>query len=246
MIRAEENDGIIAHAGGLEYRHQFADLVVEIGNIGEIAAPRSSHIVLGNIELAVIIGQVKTLRMGVLFIKGDRPDLWFQMGAIFIKVPIFAPRNVGVMGMGKGDRQTPGPGLVFIGLTGELIEFLGGVEGHLIIIFHLVGGLRNAGTRHRTQIVIPPVNAFTGFAIIRRPAKIRRIDIGRQPLLEAVQLIRPDKMHLARQACVIAVPAQMMGIGWNVGAEFGGIVEDAGAAWQLPGHEGGAAGGTER
>ena len=46
--------------------------------------------------------------------------------------------------------------------TRQLMQCLFGEEGDLVVIFQLVGGLRDASRRDRTKIVIPPVDAFIG------------------------------------------------------------------------------------
>ena len=90
------------------------------------------------------------------------------------------------------------------------MQLLDRVERDLIVIFELVGCLGDTGRRYRAEIVIPPVDALAGLSIIRRPAEVGRIDVGGQPFLESMQLIRPDEVHLARQAGVITCAAKMM------------------------------------
>jgi len=75
--------------------------------------------------------------------------------------------------------------------------------------------------------VIPPVDALAGLAVIRRPAEIGWIDVGRQAFLEAMELVGPDEMHLARQAREIAGAAQVVGERGDGGRELGGVVVDA-------------------
>ena len=90
-----------------------------------------------------------------------------------------------------------------------------------------------------------PARPLAGMVPVRRPAVIGGIDVGRQPLLEAVQLVRPAEVHLAGQDRAIAAKPQTMGEGRNVGGEFRGVVIDAGARRQAAGHEGGARGRAE-
>ena len=94
--------------------------------------------------------------------------------------------------------------------------------------------------------MIPPVDPLAGLAVIRRPAEIGGVDIRCQPLLEAMQLVRPDEMHLAGQAGVIAGAAEVVGVGRDVGGEFGRIIIDACPGRQAAGHEGSAAGCAKR
>ena len=136
--------------------------------------------------------------------------------------------------MGKADRQAPGPRIV---TPPEIINLSHRVIGDLVIIFELVGDLCHPCPGDGSHIVIPPVDPLARFAIIRRPAEIRRVDIRGQPLFEPVQLIGTDKMHLARQTGLVAGTAQMVRVGRNGRRELGCIVVDARDAGQLAGHE---------
>lgn len=81
------------------------------------------------------------------------------------------------------------------------------------------------GTRagDRTEIVVLPVDSLAGLAVVRRPAEIRRIDVGRHAFLEPVQLVGADEMHLARQAGVVARAAEVMGERGDGRREFCGV-----------------------
>jgi len=100
---------------------------------------------------------------------------------------------------------------------------------NFIIIFHLVADFGDNGPGDRAEIIIPPINAFTRFAIIRCPTKISWINICFGVGLKAVKLIWPYIMHLASQNGVIAMPVQMMRIGRNGRDKFSRIVIDPGA-----------------
>jgi len=47
--------------------------------------------------------------MGVLLRVGDWRDLWRQMGAIGVEIPVFLACHIRVVRMGEADRQTPWP-----------------------------------------------------------------------------------------------------------------------------------------
>ena len=113
-----------------------------------------------------------------------------------------------------------------------------GEKGRLFVIFDLERGGGRAGLCYRVHIVMPLVDAIIGELPIRGPCVVRGIDVCRQPLIKAMQLVRPDKMHLARQRSVIAHLAQVVGKGRDAGRKFGGIVIGADPADLLPGHKG--------
>ncbi len=148
--------------------------------------------------------------MAVLLVIRHRPDFGQQVIAISVKIPVFLARDIGVMRVGKADRQAPWPVVM---AACKIIDLAGRIIRDLVIIFHLVGNFGHARTGDRAHVVIPPFDPFARLAVIGGPAEIGGIDIGGQALFEPVQLVRADKMHLARQTGLIARAAQVVRIG---------------------------------
>ncbi|MNS74770.1 hypothetical protein D3C72_1082540 [compost metagenome] len=194
MVGQEENDGVLLHPRRFQDVENLADLLVDIGDIGEITAPCTAYLLRRNIESLMIAGFQQPFRMRILLLEGNRRCLRIKRRAILVEIPEFAPRHIGVVRMGEADGQAPG---AVIKPARQIVELAGGVIGHLIVIFHLVGDFGDTRTGDGAEIVIPPVDALAGLGIIRRPTEIRRIDIRRQTLFEAMQLVGPDEMHLA-------------------------------------------------
>ena len=160
----------------------------------------------------------------------------FTFGRAVIKVPVFAAGDEGVVRVGKADGQAP---RARVSPAGEVVKFLAGLMGHVVVVFQLVGDLGHARARHRPQVVIPPVDPFPRFAIVRGPAEIGRVNVGGQAFLKAVKLVGADKMHLAAKGSLVSGAAQVVGIGRDVRGKLGRIVIDARAGGKLPGHEAG-------
>src|SRR3546814_3937257 len=89
--------------------------------------------------------------------------------------------------MGEAHGQAPGP---LVAPAGEAKDLRLAVEGDLVIVLELVGDLGDAGSGHRAEVVIPPVDPLAGLAIVRGPAEVGRIDIRGEARLEAMQLDR--------------------------------------------------------
>ena len=106
-----------------------------------------------------------------------------------------------VMGMREAHGHAPGPIIlaarIVVNLTRRMI-------GNLVVVFHLVGDFGHARACDRPHVVIPPLDPLARFAIIRGPAEIRWVNIRCHAFFKPMQLIRPDKMHLAAQAGLIA------------------------------------------
>ncbi len=130
--------------------------------------------------------------------------------------------------MGKADSQAP---WTVVMTARQIVKLRLRLIGNLVVIFELVGDLGGTCVGNRTEIVIPPVDALTGLAVVGRPAEIGGIDVGREALFEAVQLIGSDEVHLAGKSGLVACIAQMMRIGRNFRRELCGIVENARPEW---------------
>ena len=113
-----------------------------------------------------------------------------------------------------------------------------GLERHLLVEVELVGGLGDPGLLDRRHVMVPPVDPLLRGIPVGSPAEIRGIDIGRQALLEPVQLIGADEMHLAGEAGGVAQRPQAVRHGWHRGRELGGVVVDADPRCQPAAHQG--------
>ena len=96
------------------------------------------------------------------------------------------------------------------------MQFARRVVGHLVIEFELVGDLGDAGPNDRAHVVVPPVDPLARVVVIGRPAEVGRIDVGRQALLVAMELIGTDEVHLAGERGLIAGAPQVVGEGRDV------------------------------
>ena len=86
----------------------------------------------------------------------------------------------------------------FVRAARQIAQLADSAESDLVVIVELVGGLRHSGVDHAVHVVEPPVETSVGIVPIRRPSEISRIDVSGQTLLETVQLVWTDEMHLAR------------------------------------------------
>ena len=92
-------------------------------------------------------------------------------------------------------------------------------ERHLVVEVELVGAHARTGLRSPSSCCDTSSGRSGGVIPVRRPAEIGGIDVGGQPLLEAVQLVGAAEMHLAGQHGAIARRAQIMGEGRDIRRE---------------------------
>ena len=153
---------------------------------------------------------------------------------LVVAVPVLARDRVGVVRMGERDAQEERPP---VRLARPVREPTPGGERRRLVEVELVRGLGDARLLDARHVVVPPVDPLVRLIPVRRPAEIGRIDVGGQPLLEAVQLVRADEMHLAGEAGAITQRPQAVRHGRHGGAELGGIVVDLDPRGQPPAHQ---------
>ena len=103
--------------------------------------------------------------------------------------------------MGLNERYGQQEGLFRL-FPRQFIDFVDGGEGDVVVIVDaqtsdVRSGLENCVKVGIGRILV--VQFFVPATRLRAPAEIRRHDIRGQTLLEPVNLVRPDEMHLARQ-----------------------------------------------
>ena len=138
--------------------------------------------------------------MRVQFGRGSCPRVGMVDVLVAVQVPPLLRDRVRVVGVGEGDRRsrTAAGRRSGRGRRGPL-----GGEADLLVEVELVGANAGAGVGHRRHVVVP-VRPALGVLPVRGPPVVRGVDVGRQPLLEAVQLVRTDEVHLPGEDGAVA------------------------------------------
>jgi len=108
--------------------------------------------------------------------------------------------------------------------TRVIIEHTRRLRADFVVVGELVGNRRDPSLLHARHVVVPQVDALIGIFPVRNPAEVGRVNVGRDAILETVQLIRPNEMHLPREATAIPHQAQVMGKGGHGRGHIGRVV----------------------
>ena len=94
--------------------------------------------------------------------------------------------------------------------TREIVQLLHAGELHLLVVVDLHAAHADTGVHHR-----PHVDPGGPIALardpVRRPGEVGRVDVGGDALVEPVELVRTDEVHLAAQHGVVVPVPQVVG-----------------------------------
>ena len=197
MIAGQDHNRVFFEARRFQGRDKPPDLIVKVRDGPVISPARRAHsrfvkIVLGHaagIEHAPAVRVERTSRHGRHTRRVDP--------RIVVAVPIFPRDGVGVMGMGEGHVQEERPRPRLPAFARQVVYGPHALVRDLLVEIHLQAAFARPRLGDAEHGVIK-VLAFAGPLPIGRPAEVGRVDIGRHPALETVQLIRPDEVHLSR------------------------------------------------
>ena len=159
-----------------------------------------------------------------------------------ITLPVLGGDRKRVVRVSQRDHHAEGPGVV---VPGHVEQLAFRPKHDLVVEIDLVRA--DAGPRlgHRVHGVIP-ARPMLEVEPVGGPAEIGRVDIGRQALLEAMQLIGAAEVHLPAQHGAIPRESEVMRKRGQLRREFRRVVVCTDGRGQTSGHEREARGRTQR
>ncbi len=120
-------------------------------------------------------------------------------------------------------------------LPREVVQPLDRLGLHFLVEIELQASEAGAAFIHRAQVVARRVEAEFTFRPVRHPAEVRGVDVGGEPLFEAVLLVRPHEVHLAAEDGLVALLGEVVRERGRGRLELAGVVERADARRELAG-----------
>ncbi len=151
--------------------------------------------------------------------RGGQVDLLVR-----VEIPVALTCDVRIVRMTERDAEQEG---VVAFVTRVVVQPADGVEGDLVVVLELVRHLGDARLLDRRHVVVPPVHALAGPAPVGGPAEVAGVDVGREPLLESVQLVGADEVHLPAQAGPVALQPEIVRERRDGRGELGRVVVHA-------------------
>ena len=190
MVPSEHDDRVALQPGVAQRAQKPAEIVVDVGNRAVIGVARVADVLLADgfgVHRADM-AQAQAMRIARRRARAGHVDV-----LVAIEVPIPCGNRKRVVRMGQGRDEQKRLRLV---CPRRVVDRPLGREGDFVVEVDLVGAHAKPRLRDRGHVVVP-TGALVRMVPVRRPAIVGGIDVRRQALLEAVQLVRTAKMHLA-------------------------------------------------
>ncbi len=234
MVGAEDRHGLLCEPAGLERRKHLTDPLVDVRQVRVVAVATRAHVVLRDVDLAdpTVVPEPAAVR--VELVDGPRGRGREVDVVVGVEIPVASPRDVRVVRVGERHAEEERDVTL---VAGVVVEPADRVEGHLVVVLELVRHLGDAGLLDGAHVVVPPVDALARAAPVGRPAEVAGVDVRGEPLLEAVQLIRADEVHLAAEAGPVALEPEVVREGRDRRGKLRRVVVHAGPRRQRARHE---------
>ena len=220
VVGGVDHDGVVGQTGPIEQRQQAADLVVDRADHPVVAVAGVADVLVGDRALVapvrVVQAAAQRIQRLVRYLRAaGQIDV-----VVTVAVPVLLSGGVGRVRLGEGHAQEE---RAIVGIAREVEQLLGGEELHLVVVVDLEAAQARPRLHHRAQVGARG-DPLRPLLPVRQEGERRRVHIGGEPLLEAVELVRADEVHLAAQDGAVAEQREVVREGRGVGAELGGVV----------------------
>ena len=242
MVGGDDDDGVIGEPKPFEWGEQAAKELIGVAHHRVVRVPCRANVAGRHLVLVAIVELPQAPARRIAAVRVDVGHRRHVDVVVAIEVPQPAGRHVGVVRMDEGGAEQERP---LVGRARVVPDPALGLKGNFLVVIDLERAVVGAGLRDRQHVVEPPMDPV-GLLPGRRPAEVAGINVGRDAVLEAVQLVGADKMHLPGKTGSVARKPQVVRERRDGGRKFGGVVVGSDAGISLARHEGEARGPAQR
>ena len=200
VIADEDDDGVVRQPGGAHRLHDAPDLVVDVGAHAVVGVPGGTNVLFGHGVQMRSVRVVEPPTVLVELLHRNRVHRRHVDVVVAIHVPVVRGGRERRVRVGEGDDQEE---RIVLRVPRQIVDFLDAVELDLVVVVDLQAAHALAGLDDRAE-------ADSGRAVLRLvgpvrcPGEVGRVDVGGEPLLETMELVRADEVHLAAQDGAVA------------------------------------------
>ncbi|SIJ31318.1 Uncharacterised protein [Mycobacteroides abscessus subsp. abscessus] len=247
VIARDDDDGVRVKSEIAQARHDRPDVVVDVGHGGIVGPPGTADILDGRLPFVEPGHRPQPVAVGIDGRVGNLGVGGVGDGRLGEAVPVLPGRFVRVVGVDeRGDHEER------LVLAGRLVRPLPvaqvaqGPEDHLVVEVLLDVRRRRARGEDGVGLVVPLEPVVERSRPVGDHVEVGRVDVGRQPLLEAVVLVGADEVHPPDEGGVVAELAQPVGERRHRSGEVIAVVEAVDLRGHAPGHHRRPRGGAQR
>ena len=157
----------------------------------------------------------------------DRPHRRQVDVVVTVLVPVVRRGRERRVRVGGGDDQEE---RIVLRVPRQIVEFLDAVELDLVVVVDLQAAHALAGLHHRAE-ADPGRAVLRLVGPVRCPGEVGRVDVSGEPLLEAVELVWADEVHLAAEDGVVAEIVGVVGHRRPLRRELDRVVPGGRSRW---------------
>ncbi|CAG9224308.1 hypothetical protein BVI1335_520009 [Burkholderia vietnamiensis] len=236
VVGRDDHDRVVGEAALLERGEHAGELRVDVRGRAVVCAAGGANLRIGGRRTVVLADEAQPLRMRIALL-GVEPHRRHVDLVVAVQVPVFARDRIRIVRMRQRHDHAERP-CVVAGrtLARDVEQLLAGRERHFVVEVELIGAHARPGVEHRAHVVIP-ARPLGRVVPVGHPAEVGRIDVGREPLLEAVQLVGAAEVHFPGQHRPVTTRAQVVREGQRLRGQFGGVIVGADTRRQLAGQQ---------
>ena len=202
---------------------QLAQLIVDITNRRVVRTACVHDHVVGHLERQSAAHLADAAAVRVQPVVANRTHDRHVDGDTVVSVPVLGQNFPRIVRLAEGRDHEE---WLLVACASQVVNCSHGPKRHLFVVVDLKGCFHHPGLENAAHVVVPLEAIGQRGLPIGDPVHASGVDVRRQPLFEAVQLVWADEVHLAGKAGAVAGCPHAMGNRRHGGGELRAVVID--------------------